>query len=185
MDNSFIKTINSIEKEYYETHKKNRIFKSNQKKDCANMVQKMVSLDELLNKTAYILENTNKVYVDYLIFKTFATEETYSSIIDHIFLLFKQCIEKYKTYELHINLLSNTITACERYKGIFNYLTNGDDDNFYVANLSKLNIYNSPSTITTIFKIIVPAVPRKIKENISIFNKIESPSMIDCLHQNI
>jgi hypothetical protein len=187
MDNSFAERLNSLQNEYYETHKKNTIFKNNQKRECATLVLNSVSLEELLNKTAYILTDTNRVYIDYIVLKTFAVEDTYPKIINHICTLFKQCIEKYNNYECHVNLLSNTITACERHKSIFNYLIEDckRNNNVYITHLSKFCIYNSPSTISTIINMLLPIMSPIIKAKMTLFDKIESPTRIQYLHQNI
>ena len=187
MDNSFAEKLNSLQNEYYETNKKKSFFKTNQKRECSTMLLKNVALEELLNKTAYILTNTNIVYVDYIVLKTFAIEDTYQIIISYIGELIKKCIDKYNNYECHVNLLSNTISSFERHKGIFNYLIADcrKYNNIYITHLSKFCVYNTPSTITTILGFLMPIMSPTIKEKMFLFNKIESPSIILSLHQKI
>ena len=101
--------------------------------------------------------------------------------------LFKQCIEKYGNYECHLNLLSLTVSACERNKGIFNYIfiECHKSNDIYTTLLKTFYIYNTPSTMSNIIKLLTPLMSPIVKQKIKLFDKIESPALIQSLHQNI
>jgi hypothetical protein len=186
-DRGFMQKMNELQEEYYLTHKKNTFFKSAQKKDLALAIINNMSLNEILNMGAYNIPNTNKVYIDYTILKSCTIEETYQAIVDHIFRLFRVCIEKYNTYECHISLLSYSITACERHKGIFKHLTDECDTpkDYYITHITNFYIYNTPSIMSKVFQIVSPIMHESLKTKIVMFNKIESSEKINELHQTV
>jgi hypothetical protein len=186
-ESSFMQKINDLQDEFYLTHKKNTFFKSTQKKDLALKIINNMSLTEILNVGAYNIPNTNKVYIDYTILKSCTIEETYQAIIEHIFRLFRECIEKYNNYECHISLLSYSMTACERHKGIFKYLTDECDKrkDYYTLNITNFYIYNTPSIMSKVFQIVSPIMHESLKTKIVMFNKIESSEKIIELHQTV
>jgi hypothetical protein len=186
MNDSLTDKLAELQNQYYETNKKNTFFKNSQKKDCANIVLNNVSIQELLNRTAYVLPNSNKVYIDYPILKTYSTDETYATIMTHICELFKQCIQTYGVYECHLNLLSCTVSACERNKGLFYCLFDEcrKNDDIYTTMISSFYIYNTPNTMSSIIQLMTPLMSPVVKNKIKLFDKIESPSMILSLHQN-
>ena len=61
----------SIQNQYYSKNTKNRIFKKDQKIDCAQYVTQHISLDELIENTLYYVPNTNILIYDYTVYKTY------------------------------------------------------------------------------------------------------------------
>ena len=89
---------------------------------------------ELFANTIYILSNTNKLYFDYTFFKTYATPPIFHSLVEYIYDLIKQTIQKYNSYEIHINWNTYTISAHDRYKELYTLFLNRYDNfdkNFY------------------------------------------------------
>ena len=73
MNENIIENIKRIQDGYYSVSKKTMFNKKELKNNCAELITQNISLNELLSKTIYIIPDTNKVFVDYTIFKTFAT----------------------------------------------------------------------------------------------------------------
>jgi hypothetical protein len=187
MNDSVVDKLDELKNKYYETHKKNTFFKNSQKQELANMILTQVSMEDLLHRTTYIIENTNCVYIDYTVLKTYINDNTYEITVKYMCDLFKQCIENYGNYECHLNLLSLTVSACERNKGIFNYIfiECHKSNDIYTTLLKTFYIYNTPSTMSNIIKLLTPLMSPLVKQKIKLFDKIESPALIQSLHQNI
>jgi hypothetical protein len=148
-DNSFIDKMNSLKDKYYADHKKNIIFKNAQKLECAKAISSEIDIETILQKTVFIIPNTNKVYLDYTVFKLFANPSNYQVIVDHIFQCFEVAIRQYGDYEAHTNLKSFTVSSIKRYEEIFNLFYQKS----YAAQISfskiiaKLCLYNTPFVI--------------------------------------
>lgn len=138
--------------QYYEQNPKALIFKQNQKLECAAAVSQNISLDVLFKETILIVPNTNRIYLNYAIFKTFAHPLIYDQLVDYIIGLFNRCIQENGNFELNINLQSFTITAAQRYKEIARIFCNRclARDSSYSACLVGLHIYNCPRMVDTL-----------------------------------
>ena len=85
--------ISKLQNEYYNQNTKSRFIKSQQKLQCAQTILENVQLEHLLAKMVYIIPNTNKVHLDYSIFKTFAHPHIYAHIVEYIISLLLSCIQ--------------------------------------------------------------------------------------------
>jgi len=172
-ENSFLDRINELTNKYYEENGKNTIFKKKQKFECATTVMDTLGFDNLLNKTIYIISDTNRVFIDYTLFKLFATPETYTRIADEAINLIRVCVEKYGNYETHVNLDTFTVSAAERYKHIINIFLNKClvYNSEYSEKLIKLYIYNTPKTFNVISNILLPLFDPVVKNKILLFDK--------------
>ena len=94
--------------------------------------------------------------------------------------MFDACIENYNSYEVHLNLASITITACERYKNMFNPLIHKSliKNNIYATNLDKFFLYNPPNIMNTVIRIISPFTDNIVKQKIILISKVESEQRI-------
>jgi hypothetical protein len=93
---------NDLEKfkyKYYDENKKNVFFKKDQKMDLANKVCTEFDITQLINKTIYIISGTNKIYVDYTIFKLYANPSIFEIIITHVQDLSMRLIQEYGVFE--------------------------------------------------------------------------------------
>ena len=95
-NNDLLKKIAELQGNYYSDNQKNIFFKKSQKNDCAASISKTLDTQTLLANTIYLINNTNRIYFDYNIFKTYANENNYELIIDRIITLFDCCIEKFE-----------------------------------------------------------------------------------------
>lgn len=180
LENEIKSKIELLIDEYYAKYGKNILFKKAQKNECAEIISNAISIEQLIANTIQILPGTNKVFINYLIFKTFATQNNYDIVINNLIELFQTCIDNYGSYEVHINLSSFSVSACERYKGVFPVLVEYcfKRNNKYLHSITNLYIYNTPTSMPTITQIVSPFVDPSMKKKITYYNKIESNNMI-------
>ena len=169
--------IADIQTKYYNQNTKSIFFKKNQKMECAARISTSIHLDDLFQKTVYILPNTNKIYFDYLIFKTFGHPTNYDKLVDYILELFTWCIDQNGMFEIHVNLQSFTATAAQRYRDIIQVFCNkclGSETRF-VPYIENLHIYNSPKMIDMFSNIFAGFIDDNIRSKIVIHNQGEHP----------
>lgn len=186
MDNEFVSKVEQLKEEYYSHNKKNVLFKKSQKMDCALTICNSMDVPKLIENTMHIIPNTNAVYFSYPVFKLYATDKNYDMIISHIFSLFHKCIENFGTYQVHIDLLSYTVSACERYKPIFPVLFNEcfHKEKTFSNKLDRLFIYNTPHAMETIIQIMKPLVDNNVRHKIIFYSKHESDVLMKTLLAN-
>lgn len=181
MDNSFQIKLEELQKQYYTCNTKNIIFKSAQKIECANTINTTINKNKLFQNTIYVINNTNKLYFDYPIFKTYASPSIFVELTEYIYLLIKNIIQKFNTYELHINWNTYSISAHERYKDLYTIFLNKyevDGFNFH-DNLNKLYVYFTPNIIQAISGLMRPLIHPVVLNKIILINKMNSPKMIN------
>jgi len=176
----FNKRIEELTNQYYSDNKKNTFFKSSQKIECATTITNQIGIDELIQKTIYVIPNTNCVFMDYTVFKTYATPDNYNKIVGYILSLFDYCIAKYGEYYAHVNLDSFTISAAERYKNLIEcFLTNCmSSESQYSFKLKHMLIYNTPNTFNNISKLLMPFIDPLVRQKIMFYDKKCSGELI-------
>jgi len=150
--NNLLEEVERFKEEYYKTNRKNIFFKKSQKQDFARKVSDNFNLNELLEKTIYIDSQTNRVFIDYNVFKLYANADTYELIKNYTKNIFSNF--QNKRFEFHIDINGFTISAAERYKSFFEMI------------LSEFMISNEDIIYDNIFKII--------DENKNLIKKCES-----------
>uniref|UniRef100_A0A6C0L7X5 CRAL-TRIO domain-containing protein n=1 Tax=viral metagenome TaxID=1070528 RepID=A0A6C0L7X5_9ZZZZ len=182
----FSKRIEELTNQYYSDNKKNTFFKSSQKMDCAAQVTNQIGIDELIQRTVYLIPNSDSVFMDYTVFKRYATPENYPKIVGYILSLLNYCISKYGHYCAHVNLDTFTISAAERHKtAIECFLTNCmRPDCQYSLKLKNMNIYNTPNTFNNISKVLMPFVDPVVREKIVLYDKKCSSELLNNLMKN-
>lgn len=160
--------ITKLQNDFYNQNTKSRFIKNQQKLQCAQTILANVQLEQLLAKMVYVIPNTNKVHIDYSIFKTFAHPEIYTHVVEYIISLLLSCINTVGHYEIHINLQSFTTTAAQRYKDIIYMFCSKclQHDSFITLSLDVLYIYNSPKMLKSIMHIFSGVVNDTIKSKI-------------------
>lgn len=161
--------IASLQQNYYSQNKKNAFFKNSQKQDLAKSITQTIDINTLFSKSIYIIENTNIVYIDYPLLKTFMCEEIYNSCIDYILLKYSEAIQQYGSYEVQVNLKSFSMSAAQRYQTVikmFSDRCNNASTN-YAQIMTKMTTLNTPSMIDTIQRFLKPFIDP------TIVNKIE------------
>jgi hypothetical protein len=176
MSDNLLGDLEKFKSAYYTENKKNVLFKKDQKMDMASKISTEFNLETLIQKTIYILPGTNEIYFDYNVFKMFAHPTNYATFISYTQMLIVHCIQKYGSFICHFNVNSFTASAAERYKGIlelFNAITERDDTN-YSPKMTKLHIYNTPSSFEHIYKLISGLIDPEVRSKIVFHSKAES-----------
>ena len=107
--------IDQLRNKYYSQNEKKFFFKKKQKLECANTIVQNFNIDTLIGSTVFVIPNTNHIYFNYPLFKTYAASSLYNSIIDHTLGIVNICIDTYGAFEMHVNLNTFSISAVERY----------------------------------------------------------------------
>ena len=185
-ETEFINKITNLRNQYYSDSGKNVLFKNKQKIECATNICNSIGLEQIIDKTIYCIPNSNKVFFDYTIFKMYATPENYNQIVSHALLQCRHKIAETGNFEIHINLNSFTVSACDRYKDIIQIFCNEclRSNTRYSINLSKLIVYNSPNMIDSISRIILPFIDPIVRNKITLYSKTESDILIYNLFSN-
>lgn len=180
---SFVNEIENKQNEFYKNTNKNFLFKKTQKQECAKYICNNINLDVLLNNTFMQIPNTNKIYFNYLLFKTFANPENYNLCLNYIINVISNCISIYGNYEMHINIKSFTVSAMERYKSvIIKYLEMLGTDTTFSEQLVTIFVYNIPHVFDIIKQMVRPFISKIVHEKIKIIPPEISDSEIEKLH---
>ena len=181
---SLIDSMEKYKEEHYEKEK-NLFFKKKQKLDFAKKMTEKFPLEEMIRSTIYIIPNTNKVMINYTVFKLYANDDIYQYIIQTILGIFDTILQSYTSYEVHIILDTFTITAAERYKSIIKSFFEScmNSENNYVDKLDNMYIYYTPTMIDMITKLLSPFIHPELTKRVIYYSKLESPALIDKLQQ--
>jgi len=162
--------IEELQEQYYKINNKNTFFKKKQKYECADLVTKQIGIDIMLKKCIYVIDN-NKVYIDYSIFKTFANPNNYHDVSVFLVNCINDCIKKYKSFEIFINLDTLTISAVERHRNVIIGFAEYGQLNGYEKYLTNMELSNTPSFITTTTSILSSFISPKVTELVKIHKK--------------
>ena len=174
MTENIIENIKRIQEGYYSVSKRTMYNRKELKNSCAELITQNISLNELVSKTVYIIPDTNRVFVDYTIFKTFATPSSYQVVVDTLVSNIISVINGWGTFEIHLNLNSLTVTGLDRYNSIFQvyYDTCCSNGLYYNKDkIDKLVILNTPIVISTLIPLIVRYTDPSIKSKIICIKK--------------
>ena len=182
MNNSNLKNdLQKLQNEFYNNSNKNFFSKNKQKLDCAQNIGNQYDLLTLLNNTFINIPNTNKIFMDYTIFKLFANPSNYDNIISYLYQLIKYCIDTYGNYEVHVNLDTFTVSSCHRYKDILKMycemcLNNATE---YNVKLVKVCLYNIPNVFDTISQLLNPFIDKIVISKMAKYNKVETKQLLN------
>jgi hypothetical protein len=180
---SILNKILSIQEDFYNQNKKNHFFKKNQKIDCAKEICKKIDVYEMIADSICVIPQTNKIYIDYPIFKLYANPDNFDIIITHIINTCRYLVTYYKNFEVYINLQGLTVSAVERYKDIIKKYVSCclNENTDFALLMTKLHILNSPSVIEMIVKIVKPIIDQNVVEKVCFYKKEESSQIIKTL----
>jgi hypothetical protein len=172
----YFEKIEKLKNDFYTDNTKNMFFKKKQKMECANSISKQIDLTLLLNYTICIIPNTNKIHIDYTIFKSYAHPDIFININNKLIEVLDICKQQYGGYEIYVNIESLTVSALERYKELMLYFSKlcNDSQLNYTDYLKRCVIYNSPHFIDNMKTIIYPLLTKKTIEIIEFYNKKDS-----------
>lgn len=180
---SFLQQLLHIQNEFLIKEGKNSIFKKTQKIDCAKNISNTYKLEDLLEKSIYVITGTNIIFVDYPIIKLYANHDNYEQMTSYIVHLYDYCINLYDGFEIHINLKSFTISAAERYKNAIQLFSQKcmDSSMRYSEKMKFMKIYNTPSMMETITKLLRPFFDPLILDKLVLYSKEDSQTLINNL----
>jgi hypothetical protein len=183
MADDFNKNVERIKEAFYAKQKKNLFFTSSQKLELANNVSASMNTEDLFHRTVYVIEGTNRVYVNYCVFKLFANPANYEELVKYMLVLLQKCCDVYDSFEIHVNLDTFTISACHRYREVIEMYLNEcmKHDTFFAEKLIKMHLYNIPAVFDNIQKMLAPLIHEEVKRKIDLHNKKESPPLLSAL----
>jgi hypothetical protein len=175
--------ITKIKIEFYTSQPKKMFIKKAQKEECSEYVIQKISLEQLLQNTMYVIKNTNYIFIDYPLFKQYISVTYYDKFIQHMSQTIRNVIMEYGTYEMHINLLSFSVSAVEKYYVIIQtfYEMCNQHENMFLTQLSCIHIYNTPMMIHVIKAMLSKLNVESIRGKAIFYTKEESPELLSKL----
>jgi hypothetical protein len=182
--NELLEKINNLRQSYYDENDKKYFFKKKQKLDCAFIITTNVDIQQLLDATVFIIPNTSHIFFNYPTFKTFAHPGIYNAIVEHAMNKLNTCIDKYGSYEMHLNLDTFSISAVERYyEGIRLYCNECLKSKCeYYKKITNMHMYNIPSLFDSIAKLLEGFIHPDIKAKIVKYTRDDSIIVIPQLY---
>jgi hypothetical protein len=177
MSDDLLNDLEQFKSKYYTDNKKNVVFKSTQKADLANRVCEQYGLNELIIRTSFIIPGTPKVYINYPLLKLFINPSNYEQFASYTQSLFIACINQYNCYECHVNLDSLTVSAVERHRKLIEIFARDHTQHGgveFTGYLNMLYIYNTPSAVDSITKIVSSLLDPALLKKITTYNKAET-----------
>lgn len=152
------------------------LFRSTNKLNCAKMVSDNIDIQDLIKHTTLIIPNTNKIYIDYVMFKSYAHDQVYDILIKNVIHLFNTCIESHNSFEIHLDLNTFSISAAQRYKPLIQILCNEclSSQTPLMSYLTTFRIYNTPYMIDSISTIFRPFISDHIKKKVEFMSRKDS-----------
>jgi hypothetical protein len=163
--------IQHLQNEYYQTHSKNRLFKSKQKQECASMIAQQMDINTLFQHTLYIIPNQSAIYFEYPIFKTFVCPENFNLFLHYIDNVTTPWINQCESYELHLNVHGLTISGFERFSGLMESLFQHLPPVHH--KMKHIYIYYTPAVVDTIMRVMRPFIAHYL-DKIVFYSKKES-----------
>ena len=184
---SLVEMMEKYQQEYYQSQGKNMFFKKSQKQDCAKGVSQAFPLEEMINRTIFLLPQKNKLVFDYTVFKLYATSENYEAIIQRVIESYDLLLREYPTFEVHIILDGFTISAAERYKSVIQIFCNKcmTSETRYTQYITSMYLYYTPSMMESISALLKPFIDPDISQRIVMFSKVESPAIFKKLFEEV
>lgn len=162
--------------EYFTLNSKTLLFKASQKKLCAEEINKNFNISNLIRETIYQIPNTNIVYFDYPLFKTYAAPIIFETIIQTILELFAEIIKNHGSYQVHVNLDTFSMSAAHRYSNIIREFCQKcmTSETRYANYTENFCIYNTPVVMQSISKLFNPLINENVKKRIELIDKKDS-----------
>jgi translation elongation factor EF-G len=172
--------MNKYKEDFLDKEGKNSFFKKSQKLDCAKQMSQAFNLSEMIQKTIFIIPNTNKIMIDYTIFKLYACPDNYTSIVNYIINLYDTILTSYTMFEVHLILDSFTISAAERYGGIIKEFCGKCMalETKYSKLTQLMIIYYTPSMVESIATLLKPFIDANVEKRIVLISKADSPGKL-------
>jgi hypothetical protein len=174
----YYKRLEGAKRKFYEQNQKNTLFKNKQKLECAQTVSDEFDLKKMVECTAFIVPGRNIVYYNYLVYKLYGNESNRLDIYDHMRGLICNILERYDTFEMHVNLKTFTISAGQRYYGVI--ASSFDENTILTDKLSKIVVYNTPSIVSQLTTLLYPII-KDVLPRMEYHHKETSEQLINVL----
>ena len=172
------KRLEEAKTKFYEQNQKNMIFKNKQKLECAQTVSDNFDLKKMVECTAFIVPNRNILYYNYLVYKLYGNESNKLDLYHHMIRLIQIILEKYDTFEMHVNLKTFTISAAQRYYSVI--ASSFDENTILTDKMAKLVVYNTPGIISQLTTLLHPII-KDVLPRLEYFDKETSEAKINLL----
>jgi len=182
MSESLLNDLDRFKELYYNENKKSTFQKKAQKYEVAKAITGYFDVNMLLQKTAYIIPNSNKIFINYPIFKQFAQPDNYELFVKYVQNLVSVVIDHNKTFECHINIDTFTISAAERYKGVITAFSEGVFG--YTEHMDAIFIYNSPLMIAKISNLLSNLLDQSTRNKLTFVKKSDSEDIVSFFNEN-
>jgi hypothetical protein len=179
-NNATINQIQRVQADFYEQTPKNVFFKTDQKFKCAQTVSSQINIDQLIHHTTWIIPGTNKVFFDYLVFKTYACPDNFYFVVDKIVALCADCSNTWGSFEFHLNMDTFSISAVERYRSaivLFSEECMRRNTGFVQTN-SGMYLYNIPRVMDQVARMLKPIIDPGIYAKFVLLDKKDSPERL-------
>lgn len=172
------KKIEKVQQEYYSSHPKNFFFKNAQKMECAKRVSEQMDSEQLIHRTVFIVPESNVIFYDYPLFKTFVHDNNYILVYSHFISLVNILMNEYGSFEIHCNMKSFSISSCHRYYSMI--ATTIDENQLFTVNMTKLIIYHTPNIMEKLTQLLQYNI-RNFIDRVEYVSKDESEGRISSL----
>jgi hypothetical protein len=161
---------------YTESGGKNTLFKKQQKYECAKQVVSKISIDVLLDRTCYILPDSNCVHIDYPVLKSYASPEIFDTIADYIIAKFQEVKDEFGELLVCLNFDGFTVSAAERYKLLIDTFCQKcfQKNTGFAPVVTQFVVYNSTNVVDAIKHIVWPFMEENVRETLLVVSKQDS-----------
>lgn len=149
----------------------NEIFYENSENNSSEKIVDKIKKGEwsdILSHMCFIKENT--LILNYIYFKHFAIQQTYSFILEHITNNIDKILLTSNDFTVCVNMKNLTIVDVDKHK-IFIQNISGYLKDKYPQKLSKCYIYNAPFVFAQFFNIVSMFIDKETQKKIELVNK--------------
>jgi hypothetical protein len=128
----------------------------------------LTMLPKDLFSRAIHLEEPNRIFFDYTVFRTFARPDLFADFTAYILALIRQCISSHGEFEMHINLKSFSVTGAQRYHDMIRMFCSEclRTDTEFSKLLTKMYVYNPPKILGAISACFIGFVDDHVRSKI-------------------
>jgi hypothetical protein len=182
MDQTLTTLLQNAQNKYYDTNSKNVLFnKKNQKFDCAEAINQQFDIQQLINTSIFVIPNTNRIYMDYPVFKMYAHPDNYHLIVHHFLTIIYNLIMQYGEFEMHLNMNSFTVSAAERYLPLIKIYCDECMKDQSISRYDKMTVlytYFTPSVMSNIIPIVAKVCEPSLLKKLTHYSKQESEALL-------
>jgi len=118
------------------------------------------------------------------LFKTYGTSQNYEIVVNYLLTEINNIVLQYGSFNMHINLLSFSMSAVERYTQAIQMFCNECFKNVnvkYIDRMGTMYIYNTPNMIGAISATLIRFTNESIKDKMIYYTKEQSTEILEKL----